>query len=148
MFEDGPRGLEGRRGSTAPLSQCINPLCSLCSFVLSPLIYVRGPPPFLSSVSPLSEHSLAFYSAASSDNCAPNLFGHSLPLSVPTPLSSPSPLRSGRYDADHDGCVHMTRLTYISTSLGVRPRSPTPPSSHLWHLTSRPPSPFLFLSRD
>ena len=85
-------GLEGRRGSTAPLSQCINPLCSLCSFVLSPLIYVRWPPPFLSSVSPLSEHSLAFYSAASSDNHAPNLFGHSLPPSVPTPLSRPSPL--------------------------------------------------------
>lgn len=108
----------------------------LLSSVLSSFSADLSPPPSsLTSVSPSlahthSKHSMPFSSAASSDHHAqaPSLAILSAPSQAqPTPHSSSAPLCSRSYDADHDGCVHMTRLTYISTSLGVRPHTPTPP---------------------
>lgn len=66
----------------------------------------------------LSSSSADLYPPPSSQTlrCFLLIIMHWTSLAIPPPPSSITALSlcSTRYDSDHDGCAHMTRLTYIS----------------------------------
>lgn len=109
---EGRRASSSRSAPSASLSSHLPPLTSSHLLHLSPLTHTSNTP-------------CPFPGAALSDNHGRVSLAAPRPP-PPIPSQPPRTPRSRRTDADHDGCVHMTRLTYISTSLGVRPRSLPP----------------------